>query len=172
MKKKDRSGRNVAGPNELGAYIAAEVTRTEQDYQNVRSRALNLVATSGGLVALVTGLLAIAAKTITSAIPTDSRWTIAIAMGSFIASTICALVVNYPQRVVSGDLTKLGALVECHWEDSGWDKSVAQILVTYLISLRKDNNHSAKWLKASITLQIAGIAGLGIATFMIIQHAS
>ena len=161
-----------SGPNALGEYVAAEVTRAELDYQNVRSRALSLVAASGGLVALVSGLLAIAAGSSKSAVPSDSEWTIGIALGFFVISTICALEINLPQQVISGDVSKLGSLVECHWDDTGWDKSVATILVQYLASLRKDNSRNAKWLKASIGLQILGISFIAVSAILILVHTN
>lgn len=163
---------NASGPNDLGAYVASEVDRAEQDYQNVRNRALNLVATSGGLVTLVSGLLAIAVGTDKSIVPLDSRWTIAVALGSFIASTVFALIINFPQSVTSSDQTKLGALVEGHWDDDGWSKRVAEILVEYLKSLRVDNGRTANWLTASISSQIAGITFIAVSAFLILIHAS
>lgn len=172
---KRQQGSNAAetsGPNALGAYVATEVSRAEQDYQNVRSRALSLVTTSGGLVALISGLLAIAEGTSSSVIPKDSEWTIGVALSFFIVSTVCALAINLPQTVVSGDVTKLGALVDCHWDDTGWDKSVATILVEYLVSLRKDNTRNATWLRWSILFQILGIAFIAVSAFLILIHTN
>jgi hypothetical protein len=119
----------------------------------------------------VSGLLAIADGTSNSAIPKDSDWTIGVALGFFIASTVCALAINLPQTVVSGDVTKLGALVDCHWDDTGWDKSVATILVEYLVSLRKDNTRNAIWLRWSILCQILGIAFIAVSALLILVHA-
>jgi hypothetical protein len=162
----------ASSPNDLGVYIASEVARAEQDYQNVRTRALSLVGTSGGLVALVSGLLAIAVGSAKAVVPTDARWTIAVALSSFILSTISALVVNFPQTVTSSDQTKLGSLVECHWDDEGWNKSVAEILVTYLGSLRKNNGRTANWLTSSVTFQILGISFIAVSAFLILLSAS
>jgi hypothetical protein len=105
-------------PNQLGLYIASEVARAEQDYQNVRSRSLNLMTVSGGLVALVTGLLTVAAGTVKSVIPSNARWTVATAMGAFILSTVCALKINWPQNVESSEETKLNELIDNSWTAS------------------------------------------------------
>lgn len=67
-------------PNDLGAHVASEVSRSEQDYQNVRGRSLSLVGVSGGLVALVSGLLAIAAGSTKPVLPLSSRWTLGVAL--------------------------------------------------------------------------------------------
>ena len=160
-----------SGTNDLGAYVASEVDRAEQDYQNVRNRALSLLATSGGLVTLVSGLLAIAVGNDKSIVPLNSRWTIAVALSSFVVSAAFALIINFPQSVTSGDYTEMENLVKNHWEDDGWNKRVAEILVKYLKSLRKDNGSTAKWLTASICFQIVGIAFIAISAFLILLHA-
>lgn len=158
--------------NELGAYIASEVGRAELDYQNVRTRSLSLITTSGGLLTIVSGLLAVGVGTANAIVPTDSRWTVAIALVAFLASAVCGLIINFPQRVVSSDETQLGGLVENDWSESGWDQEVAKVLVTYLTSLRDDTSHTIKWLKASISLQICGIGFVGLTAILILIHAT
>jgi hypothetical protein len=170
--KKDSKVPAKNSPNDLGAYVATEVARGEQDYKNVRDRALSLVTTSGGLVAVISGLLAIAVGTTQSVVPTNAKWTVAISLGSFVVSTIFALFINLPQTVISSDEDALGTYVECHWDDSGWDKEVASIEVDYLKSLRRDNAHTSKILKASISFQILGIAFIGASAYFILLHAS
>ena len=159
------------GSNDLGTYIASEVAGAVQDYQIVRTRSLSLLTTSGGLLTLVSGLLAIAVGTGKVVIPLDSRWTISVALGSFVASTICALIINIPQSVTSSDETKLGALVERHWNIKNWNQKIAAINVTYLISLRRDNGRRTNWLTATIIFQILGIAFIAISAFLILLHS-
>ena len=158
--------------NDLGAFIATEVTRSEQDYQNVRSRALSLVGVSGGLVALVSGLLAIAAGSTKVVLPISSRWTVGAALVAFVASTICALVINKPQDVTASEVPSLRQQVKSDWNDVGWDQQVASFLVDYLGSLRKDNEHTAKWLIVSIACQILGISLTAVTAVLILVHVN
>src|ERR1035438_2658163 len=101
MSESDGVGGQVS--NSLGLYIASEVAGAEQDYQNVRNRATNLMATSAGLVALITGLLAIAVQRANSSVPIVVRFTVAIALGSFVVSAAHALLINRPQTVLGSD---------------------------------------------------------------------
>jgi hypothetical protein len=170
FKKRATKGGGVA-PNEFGSYIQSEVATAEQDLQNFRSRALSIITTSGGLVALVSGLLAIAIGSKEEVVSADARWTIGIALGSFVISTAFALIINLPQKASTGDANTFGALIQDHWNDSNWDQQIAQIRVAYLLSLRKINFHDAIWLAASIALQIFGIAFIAVSAFLILAHA-
>src|SRR5271155_5174694 len=112
-------------PNDLGAHVATEVSRSEADYQNVRNRALNLVGVSGGVVALISGLLAIASGTTKVSLSAGAEWTAALALAAFVLSTVCALITNSPGDVVASDVPGLRDLVDSHWDDEGWDQQVA-----------------------------------------------
>jgi len=155
----------------LGSFVASEVARAELIFQNFRSRALSLITTSGGLVTLVSGLLAIAIGTGKSTVPVDARWTVSISLFSFVVSTIFALMINTPKRIKSSDEADLAKLVENDWNDSGWGQRVAELLVVYLTSLRKDNVRTSKLLTKSIALQISGIFFIAVSAFLILLHA-
>jgi hypothetical protein len=161
-----------SAPNPFGAYIASEVARAELDFQNVRSRSLSLITTSGGLLTLVAGLLAVGVGSSNAIVPTDSRWTVAVALVAFLASAVCGLLINFPQGVVSSDEKKLGAIVKDHWNDTTWDQDVATALVKYLVSLRADTRYTVKLLKASISLQISGVGFVGLTAILILIHAT
>lgn len=161
--------------NDLGAFVAAEVTRAEQDYQNVRTRAINLTGISGTVVALTSGLLAIAVHSSnSSAIPTDARWMVATALALFVASTVTALIINFPSRVTASKIDGnegLARLVADDWGDEGWDQRVAQMQVKYLASLRDSNGLKANLLALTIALQASGMASLAIAVVMLAKDS-
>jgi hypothetical protein len=132
---------------------------------------LNLITTSGGLVTLVSGLLAIAIGTQNSVVPIAARWTISISLASFIISAICALLINKPAKISSSDEKYLKKYVENDWDAEGWGKSVAAQLVVYLASLRNDNVRTSKLLTTSIALQKSGISFIAITAFLVLLHA-
>jgi hypothetical protein len=158
-------------PNDLGAHVAAEVSRSEADYQNVRNRALSLIGVSGGVVALVSGLLAIAAGTTKVTLPASAKWTAGAALVAFVLSTVCALITNNPGNVVASKVSGLRELVDSHWDDEGWDQQVASILVDYLDSLRANNASTANWLQRSIGCQMVGIALIATTAILILTNA-
>lgn len=154
--------------NELGAYVASELAGAKADYQVVRNRALNLVSTSGGFVALVSGLLAIAAGVSKSSVPIDARFSIALSLAAFVVSAIFALNINRPQTVTSSGHEQLAKFVENNWNDVGWDKSIALISVEYLATLRQNNKRTTQWLSKAITYQIVGILLIAISVLLIL----
>jgi len=159
--------------NGLGQIVAAEVGRAETDYQMVRSRALNIVGLAGGLVTLVTGLLAIAVgspKVERVLLPGRARWSLSVALLGFVASTVCALVINIPGRVTVFEVPNLRMKVRDEWDASGQDQEGAALLVDYLGSLRVNNKRNAGLLMAAILCQIVGIVGIAITAVLIAQH--
>lgn len=91
-------------------------------------------------------------------------------MLAFVVSTICALAINVPGRVTASEISSLRNLVNKDWDDVGWDKQVASLLVDYLESLRNNNERNAVWLIASIAFQIAGIALTAITAILILAN--
>jgi hypothetical protein len=161
--------------NDLGQIVAAEVGRAEADYQAVRSRALNIVGLAGGLVTLVTGLLAIAVgstKVERVVLSGDARWTLGLALLGFVASTVCALVINLPGRVTAFDVPNLRMKVQDEWDASGQDQEGAAVLVDYLDSLRVNNGLNARLLMAAILCQILGIVGMATTAILIANHTT
>jgi hypothetical protein len=144
--------------NDLGTFIAGEVTRAEGDLQGARARALSVVGVAGGLVTLTTGFLALAAGSNKDFFPAGDRWILVVAAVLFVLAAIVALVANIPRRVTLSNAEGLKPLVEKDWDDEGWDKQVASLQVDYLISLRSLNHRMAWLLSAAIVLEIAGIA--------------
>jgi len=158
---------------ELGAHVSAEVARAEQDYQSVRSRALNLIAVGGGLVTLVSGLLAIAAGgSKGDVVDTSTKVILGIGLAAFVASIIVALLINIPGWVTATDVADLREKVEKEWGAEGADQQVAAVEVEYLDSLRQNNRRTAKQLIWSIGFQCVGIAGIALAAVLVLANMS
>ena len=169
MSESDGVGGQVS--NSLGLYIASEVAGAEQDYQNVRNRATNLMATSAGLVALITGLLAIAVQRANTSEPIVVRFTVAIALGSFVASAAYALLINRPQTVLGSNEADLEEWVNDEWDKATWEQDVAALQATYLTSLRVANVTNSTRLRRSILCQIAGITFTSVSAVALLISA-
>jgi hypothetical protein len=157
-------------PNDLGTLIATDVARGEADFQNVRGRALSVVSVAGGLVTLVTGFLAVAAGSNKNFLPSSARWSVLAALLAYILSTISALIVNLPGRVTVASAENLRRLAEENWNDEDWDRQVAILLAEYLVSLRRSNAWSIRWVTAAIAFEITGIAATSAMALLVIQH--
>jgi hypothetical protein len=145
--------------NELGALIASEIASAEDDLNRMRSSALNLVGVSGGLVTLMTGVVAVAGRQQTATLRSWGPRAVLIAgLLSYVAAGIVALRVNRPADVEMANPTELERFARDNWDDEGWDQQVAIVNAKYLTSLRSVNEDVAKGYAASIGLTIAGIA--------------
>jgi hypothetical protein len=169
MSESDERGGQVS--NMLGLYIASEVAGAEQDYQNVRNRATNLLSTSAGLVALITGLLAIAVQRTNSSVPIVVRFTVAVALSSFVVSAAYALLINRPQTILGSDEAELEKWVKDDWDKASWEQDVAAIQSTYLTSLRVANVTNSTRLRWSIICQIVGIAFTSVSAVALLISA-
>jgi hypothetical protein len=158
--------------SDLGELIKSEVLRAEADFQAFRTRAISVVAVAGGLVALVTGFLSVAAGSNKDILPSGGRWPLVLAVACFVLSTVCALVINLPKEVDQADPDALLKFVDEDWSDDGWDQSVASMLVKYLKSLRQANASAANWLVGAISLEILGIASTAVMAVYIVGHLS
>jgi hypothetical protein len=156
--------------SDLGDLIKAEVLRAETDFQAFRTRAISVVAVAGGLVALTTGFLSVAAGSNKDILPSDGRWPLVLALTCFVLSTVCALAINLPANVDQPNPANLRTFVDESWDDESWDQSVATVLVDYLESLRKANNTAARWLVGAIGLEMLGIAFTAVMAIYIVGH--
>jgi hypothetical protein len=157
--------------NDLSSFVESEVLRAENTFKNFRDRSLTLITTSGALVAIVSGLLAIAVGASKTKVPVDSQCTIAVSLLSFIASAVCSLFINKPVKIRSGDEDQLAGYVQDNWDDEGWGQEVAKLLVVYLTDLRNDNERTAKLLSKSIKSQIGGMTLIAVSVVLILIHA-
>jgi hypothetical protein len=155
---------------ELGSFIAAEVGRAEDDFQTNRARALSIVGATGGIVGLVSGLLAIAAGSHKDILPKGGFVVLAIALLAFVAAAIFALCVNLTATVTAADMKAVKGFVQSDWEADNWDVQIADLYVDYVESLRSANRRSANFINASIGCEIAGIVCISVMTFIIVWH--
>ncbi len=160
-------------PGELSQVIAGEVARAEADYKAVRERSLSIVGVAGGLVTLVTGLLAIAAGTRSGqhlGLPPDAYSSLICALVAFVLAAICALLINLPATVTVFDVNDLKEKVDKEYDAEGVDRQASSLLVDYLGSLRTSNNRTAWLLTASIFFEILGIGGTAVAAILIVTN--
>jgi hypothetical protein len=153
-----------------GSIIADEVARAEADLTAFRSRALTVVTTSAGVVALLTGLVTFAASASEEdqGLSTSAVVLAAIALAAFVAAGAVAMTANVPRTITWPDADDLAdCTTESRWSDgepeSEHQRVVAEVLVEYLRSLRLIGGTTALLLTLAIALQVAGLAVASIA---------
>ena len=154
--------------HDLGGMIASEVTRAEGDFAAFRTRALSIVGVSGGLVTLVSGFLALAAGSGKPFLERSDRWALYVALAGYVGAVVVALLMNLPGTVRLSKANELKPLVDDHWDDEGWDQSVASFLLEYLVSLRAVNERSATLLTFAIGLEMVGIASTAVMAVLVV----
>jgi hypothetical protein len=150
--------------------IEQEVSRAEQDLSAFRSRALTVVTTSSGIVTLLTGIITFGASKVEEekGIPDAAIVIIAIALALFVAAAVFALLANSPADIDRPSGPELARITT----SAGWVEhkdEVAEVLVTYLTSLRQAGDTAACKLTTAIWLQIIGLgvaAAAGVVTML------
>ncbi len=159
-------------PNDLGQFIKDEVARAEGDFQGFRTRSLNLVAMSGVLVTLTTGLLSVAAGSRNDVVPSSALWVVLVTMLAFILAAIFALMIHLTVMVRLPDETLLDTYVRDHWTAPNLEERVAEQAVKYLTSLREANSSAADWMNRAIIAEIVGIGSTALLATLVLQHIS
>lgn len=155
--------------NELGALIAEEVKRGEADFSALRSRGQAVLTVSGGLITLLAAVLALSVGK-DQHLDLDGVTGVAAvcALLAFVAATIFVLIMFLPSEIDVPDDAALAGFAQKEWESEGWDKQVAILLTTYLISLRAANASLANKLIASIVCEVLGIGGVALMALSLI----
>jgi hypothetical protein len=156
--------------NDLGAFVAAEVARAESIFDSYRDRALRVIGVAGGLVTLVTALLAVAAGDRDDILPSQGRFFLVASMVLLVGATVLGLLIHSPRRVEAADPAELPRLIRDHWDDEDWDQSVAKMQTKYLADLRTVNETFATLFSWALRLELGGIAALGVLAVLIFEH--
>jgi len=153
--------------NDLGDLIKAEVDRAETSMKAARDRGQAVLTASGALVTLLVGVLALAlgkdANLELSCLLVVATIT---ALVAFVGATVLVLFMYMPSQVLAVDDVKVAGFAKADWEDEGWDRQVAIVLATYLVSLRAANKSLLKLLKGAVIAEVIGIAS---AAFMAVS---
>jgi hypothetical protein len=161
----------MAGPP-YSAFIEAELVDERAAQSELRQRSLTVVSTSGGLVTLLAGLIAIAAGGDTDFLPKSGRGPLAVAMVSYVVAAVVALCANVPRKLKAAKVGDLAARVE---EDKFWIteaddsslRAIADLRVRALTVLRRSNGQLAWVVTAAILAEVVAIGATGLTAFEI-----
>lgn len=153
--------------------IKDETERAENNLNGFRDRALRVLTASAGIVTLLTGLVAFAASRAEEdqGLPESGSWLVAAALILFVCAGVVALFANLPANVdrVSGNGLRVRTARD-RWSGSNdaiehAEREVAEVLVSYMVSLRVASDRASKLLFAAIAIQMLGIAFAATAAF-------
>jgi NADH:ubiquinone oxidoreductase subunit K len=130
-----------------------------------RQRALSVVTTSGALVTLLTGLIAIAVGSNSDReIEGSSVLFLVLAIAGFLVAAGLALWVNVPKDTKRARVDELRKLTSEKWRDSSTRATldVTNLNIDVLESIRSVNDRHAKFLAFAIGSELAGVFFLGL----------
>ena len=146
------------------AFVKSELGTEEERRNDINSRSLAALSTSGGQFAVVVGLATfVEQKDFHLSRAGIVLFVIAI-VGYLIAAAL-ALVATGSHKTVAASPSTLMAMLSDRWMDHEVDASnfVARTQVRSIATLRAGNDIKVKWLKASLVLQVAAVCFLGAA---------
>lgn len=151
-------------------FIKEELGYTDSTTADYRSRSLTIVTTSGGLVTLLAGLIAVASGgSKTWVFPTSARGPLAVALSCFVLAAVLALLVHLPRNVKRATTEGLKALLTAADPDAEALDAIAEVHFKTLKSLRRLNGQLAWFLLLAIALETVAIGATGWTAWRIID---
>ncbi|MFF1614841.1 hypothetical protein ACFVYA_44385 [Amycolatopsis sp. NPDC058278] len=144
------------------SYIESEL-RAERDRRAAYDvRGQNLVTTSGALVTLFTGLVAIVKVGNVSRLPLGVIVTVCVALVLLTGAASCGIVAGWNRAYKVTAPVTLQRMLTAHWTDHEVDarNNVATAQVDTIKTLRKANNFKANWVSAGTVLQVSALLTL------------
>jgi NADH:ubiquinone oxidoreductase subunit K len=159
--------------DEYARVIQEEFADENAALSEFRQRAVGVVTTSGALVTLLTGLVAIAVGS-SSHRPLSgvSDVFLILAIVAFLVAAGLALYVNVPKDVSRADIASLRELTEDKWDDSPFEASldVANLRIDELESMRGVNKTHERVLAWAIGAEIVAVFLLGLVAFSLVTN--
>lgn len=159
-----------------GPLITEQLTQERARKGSLEQRSLAVITTSGGLVALVFALPALATKAQpTYVLPPNAGGLIVVALVLFIVAAILALAANLPRGYHEVDETDLAHMVtEEWWDDSdkaGAERQASAARVAIITSAREISDQKAFILSIAVGAEVLAVISLAAAVGIIFSRA-
>jgi hypothetical protein len=150
--------------------IKAEVDEADATTSDFRARALTIVTTSGGLVTLLSGLIAVASGgSKTWVLPSEARGPLGWALVLYVVAAVLALLIHIPQKVERATPEALGELLTADDTNAKAISAIADLHLATLTSIRTLNARRAWYLLMAIAAEIAAIAATGLTAWRVVE---
>lgn len=141
---------------------------------SVEERGVAVITTSGALVALLFGLVAVLTEAENFDLPQQSRGPLWLALILFTGAAVLALLTNLPLRYANVDPQGIKKTVDDYVERPKSDAftRIAVVRVEMYRSAKRANEVKARALFAAMVLEVAAVVSLAIAVGEIIEHGA
>ena len=166
------SGISKTVSEEYAALIRDELALEQATAVEFRQRAAGVITTSSALVALLTGLLAVAfGSHSTHNIHGAALAFLVLALVAFFLATGAAVLINKPRKhIVRAHPDGLKELIAHSWRDasSRASREVASLQVDELASLRVLNRTNSGLLVCAVAFELLALAFLGMVALLLV----
>jgi hypothetical protein len=149
--------------DEYAKLIAEQLGEERTTKTSLEQRGITVVTTSGTLVTLLFGLVAIVTKDARFRLDDLGRAGLFGALSLFVLAAVAALSTNFPQKYQEVEPDELSRLVtEQFWNaDQGLgSRRASEVRVAVLTSARAANAEKARLVRWAIGLEVAAVASL------------
>lgn len=160
-----------AGP-EFAEYLKQLSQEQDARKASIEQRGLAVITTSGTLVTLLFGFVALLTKAANYELPRQASGPLAVALVAFVVAAILALLSNLPLSYKGADLTDPNKAVWNHW-DKGRADAVQRIAATrlnFVKTAQRINGFKAWVLVAAMGGEVVAVVALTIAMGEVFKH--
>jgi hypothetical protein len=161
-----------------GWQVYTEYAKAELDLQHSRKdsleqRGLAVVTTSGALVTLLFGLVAVLTDVTDFALPNAARPWLYSALGLFFLAALGALLTNAPLRYVTVKPEDLREAARTRWEDSAKaaHRKVFITRVNVMADTKRKNDLKGRVLLAAMAAEVLAVGSVGMAVRLVIANS-
>jgi len=151
-------------PDDVGAVAAAfigeELDAESGRKSSLESRAIAVITSSGTLVTLLLGLIALVTKSSRFALDRPERWLLSLAALLFVASAALGIVASAPFRYLLVDAKSLTSTVAPNlWSEDGsvLHRELTAVRLAQLEDARSHNESRAEMLVAALAVQVLAV---------------
>jgi hypothetical protein len=165
------SSASSAGISVYAKYVADLLAREGARQESLERRALAVITSAGAISALLFGLAAFGVKSDTVTLTSSAKIALAVALGLFAGSALCAIAVGAPApKTEEAEPKQLKEMLKKRWGDSEFEAERMTTLTRLKVlgADREMNNTKAGFLFLAVILQALALIGVAVSILIIL----
>lgn len=161
------------GSTVYSEYIQDQIAEQEARKESIEKRGLAVITTTGTIVSLLFGLVAVLTGTDKYTLPSGAELWLGGALIAFVLAALAGIVTNMPLLYLAVEVPELRRLIDDFWSDEPEvaEKRVAATQLKVLTRAKSLNATKGWILVGAIAIELAGIVFLALAIRVVLNHA-
>jgi len=153
-------------------YLQEQLAGEDARKESIEKRGLAVITTSGTIVSLLFGLVAVLTGADKYTLPSGAEPWLGAALGAFVLAALAGIVTNMPLLYLGVKPQELKGAVDNLWEDAPdiAEKRVAATQVKVLTRAKSMNAAKGWILVGAVVAQLAAVVFLALAVRVILVH--